>query len=122
VAIEKPFGFTIHLTKENLVNKSESQNPSVFVLKKKINGIKLILDAKTSVSQVISSRGGRATAAHIDVLHTNPSLKGKGTPKITWETNLQWWDGPGLDQWVRVVTIKNHSSSEQHVELLVTFL
>ena len=60
---------------------------------------------------------GSARIGVIDVSHRSPTVRGNGTPTISWSESLIWGPNPTSpgDSWQKVVTLKNHSRSVQPV-------
>ena len=54
---------------------------------------------------------------HLQITHNNPTNKYKGTPKISWSENIEWFEhlGSNEEQWENVYTIKNFSKNIQEV-------
>ncbi|MFC1827669.1 hypothetical protein ACFLZQ_07065 [Thermodesulfobacteriota bacterium] len=93
---------------------------SVSVEKESYLKLQLVLQPKQELPFAVQDLSGNQTYFAIDVIHLNPSEKGRGNPEINWKINLQWWDGyDGTEAWRKVVTITNRSRSEQSIEFLI---
>lgn len=64
-------------------------------------------------------RDGSPAVGVLDVIHQNPTVRGKGTAKITWNESLEWGPSPMStdDSWQKVVTVSNLSRSPQDVTI-----
>lgn len=82
--------------------------------------IQFKLQSRQSLEFSVQDHSGQQKYFIVDVFHCNPSEQGSGKSEINWEVNLQWWEGiDGTRAWRKVVTIKNRSRSEQHIEVLI---